>query len=107
MFCRKFIPYDPNILEHIGIITCICIFVCIVMFLIKFISRVITDGRFKHSYKLDTVIYVTKDGKPYDSTYCFVCSKCGKEKSISVKGPDDWLAHHSSEKSENSPEQTE
>ena len=91
------LPYRPVFLEDMGIAMCICIAVGIIILIARFIKHIIAEKRLGHNYQLDNVIYTLRDDKPYNSTYNFVCTKCGKLKTVDVRGLDNWMSTHMSD----------
>jgi len=91
------IPYHSNFLENMGVAMCVCIAVGIIALIVRFVQRMIEEKRIGHNYQLDNVIYTIRDGKPYNSTYNFVCTKCGKIKEVSIYGLDKWMSTHMSD----------
>lgn len=71
------------IFEIIGIIT-FCSILSIAT--LNLIERIRKGEIFHHQYELKCITSNEKDGECYDSTYTFVCQKCGKEKDIHTKG---------------------
>lgn len=91
------LPYRPVFLEDMGIAMCVCIAIGIIILIARFIKHIIAEKRLGHNYQLDNVMYVLHDDKAYDSTYNFVCTKCGKLKTVDVHGLDNWMSTHMSD----------
>lgn len=90
-------PYHSNFLEDMGIAMCVCIAIGVIILIARFIKHIIAEKRLGHNYQLDNVMYVLHDDKAYDSTYNFVCTKCGKLKTVDVHGLDNWMSAHMSD----------
>ncbi len=54
----------------------------------KLIQKIRYDDPFHHHYELKCITSYVENSELYDSTYTFVCQKCGKKKIIHTKGYD-------------------
>lgn len=78
------------IFEVIGIIVFLLV---LTMAISKLVTKVLHGDLFHHQYQLDSIISVEKNGEKYDSTFYFVCRKCGKKRIVNTKGYNTFCKH--------------